>query len=803
MARSKQKKRKKQQRQTAFYEAMPAASLQPVMPDIRQQLALGADEVWGAGQSIGTDLWRNAAAGATAVWDRRDAATDYAAAAGHDAWAFLAMCGKQLVSRRMRALALATASAASIAAIVVTSNLVASTYTHYASTISSPASVLNNKKSGTTITDRNGVVLYNGYGAQSNAVIPFEDMPKDLKNATLAAEDPTFYDHPGFSWQATARAAWVDVIKGGKMEGGSTLTQQLVKNAILTSHKTFERKFQELVLSMELERRYSKDEILGMYLNEIYYGQGSHGVEAAAQSYFRKSVRDLTLSESAFIAGLPLGPSRFDPNLDPEAAIGRRNFVLDRMAGYGKITSNQAAVAKAEPLNAGARDASIKAPHFVFYVLDQLRSQYGDDVVEQGGITVKTTLDYSKQEKAQEIVAAQIDHLAGHNATNGGLISLEPSTGDIIAMVGSRDYNAPGFGAVNVMLANLQPGSSFKPIAYVTAFAKGWNGSTQVVDKPIREPNGDGTFYEPKNYDLKFRGQVTLRRALANSLNIPAVEVLKFAGIPQTLEMAHKLGITGLNQPSRYGLSLVLGGGEVRPIDMATVYATFANQGIKVTPRAILTVSDRYSKDITKTDTPKPVRALEAKYASMITSILSDNNARTEEFGANSPLKLSRPAAAKTGTTNDFRDNWTVGYTPGLVTAVWVGNNDHSAMNNVDGITGAAPIWHDFMEWALAGTPVQNFIVSADVSQFHVCATGGIVDGAAPGYTELAPTDAPIIRPCVLTPSPTTTPGPTPDPKSPGTDPGITASTLSPSPAPGTPVPPSKHKLIPTPPPKI
>lgn len=776
MARSKQQKRRKQQRQTAFYEAMPGVVMPPVMPEIRQQLTIGAEAAWETGRSIGTDLWQDAAAGATSIWKRRDTAAQYGRAAARDMGAFLATCGRAITSRRTRALVLATGGVASIGAVIVGSNLVAATFNHYAATISSPAAVLNNKKSGTTIVDRNGIVLYNGYGAQANKVIQLGDIPQNLKNATLAAEDPSFYDHPGFSWQATARAAWVDVTHGGTVEGGSTLTQQLVKNAILTSQKTFERKFQELVLAMELENRYSKDEILGMYLNEVYYGQGSSGVEAAAQSYFRKPAHDLTLSESAFIAGLPLGPSRFDPNLDLESAVGRRNFVLDRMANLDMITSDQSKSAKAEPLNAQSRDITIKAPHFVFYVLNQLREEYGDDAVEQGGITVKTTLDYAKQERAQAIVAAQIEHLAGHNATNGGLISLDTSTGDIIAMVGSRDYSAPGFGAVNVMLANLQPGSSFKPIAYVTAFTKGWNGSSQVDDKPIREPNGDGTYYQPKNYDLKFRGQVTLRRALANSLNIPAVQVLKFAGIPQTLDMAHKLGITSLNDPSRYGLSLVLGGGEVRPIDMATVYGTFANQGMNVKPRAILKVSDRFEIDITKDNQPKPVRALEAKYAAMITSILSDNPARTEEFGANSPLKLSRPAAAKTGTTNDFRDNWTVGYTPSLVTAVWVGNNDHSAMYNVDGITGAAPIWHDYMEMALAGTPVENFPIPPDITGFHVCATGGLTPTTSPGYTELAPSDAPITRQCVVAPTPkpsdNASPTPVTDPKVPSTDPG-------------------------------
>ena len=803
MARSKHNKRKKRlERQNSFYEAMPSASIQPAMPEMRAQLAIGAGEVWYTGREISHDLWgiaramgrrflRSAGIQGRLLREGMESKWPYARAGLADAGGFLLTCGRVVVSRRVRLVVLALGATAVLGGIVVGTNMAADTFNRYSTIISSPAAVLNNKKSGTTILDRNGVVLYNGYGAQSSATVPFDQLPQTLKDATLAAEDPTFYDHPGFSWQGTARALFVDITHGRKAEGGSTLTQQLVKNAILTSNKTFERKFQELVLSMQLEGRYSKDQILGMYLNEVYYGQGSNGVEAAAQSYFRKPAKDLALGESAFIAGLPLGPSRFDPNLDPEAAVGRRNFVLDRMTSLGKITALQAKAAKAEPLNAQSRDITIRAPHFVFYVLSQLRNQYGAAMVEQGGITVKTTLDINKQDKAQTIVADQVAKLAGHNASNGGLISIEPSTGDIQAMVGSRGYDTPGFGAVNVTLANLQPGSSFKPIAYVTAFMKGWNGSTQVDDKPISEPNGDGTFYQPMNYDLKFRGQVTLRRALANSLNIPAVEVLKFAGIQTTLDMAHKLGITSLNDPSRYGLSLVLGGGEVRPIDMAAVYGTFANGGMKLEPRAILSVADRNGKDLTKNAQPKPVRALEAKYAAMITSILSDNPARTEEFGPNSPLKLSRPAAAKTGTTNDFRDNWTVGYTPGLVTAVWVGNNDHSAMNNVDGITGAAPIWHDYMEWALSGTTVQQFDVPADVTAFHVCSTGGLVDALTPGYTELAPINAPLTRQCMLMPSPSPsalpTASPTPDPKAPGDGGDITGSPV-PLPAPIRPI---------------
>jgi 1A family penicillin-binding protein len=654
---------------------------------------------------------------------------------------------RALTSRRARHLYLAVTTASALTLVAIGAVTAASTVRSYTRYISSPAALLAKKKTGTVILDRNGQVLFEGYGAQGAKSVQLSDLPASLKDATLAAEDPSFYDHTGFSWRATARAAWVDFSHHGTVEGGSTLTQQLVKNALLTSTKDFERKYQELLLSMELEQHYSKDQILDMYLNEIYYGQGSSGVEAASETYFHKPAHDLTLGESALLAGLPLGPSRFDPNADPAAATGRRDYVLSRMLALGKVTKAQADATKAQPIqlaSAGApqtattsvsplmvyaKNVTIKAPWFVFYVLDQLRAQYGDDLIEQGGITVRTTLDLSKQQLAEQTVTTHVQSLASHHVTNGGLVSLEPATGNILAMVGSVDYNAPGFGNVNVTLSDLQPGSSFKPIAYATAFKKGWNGATTIDDVPFSAPNGDGTLYTPQNYDLRFHGTVTLRHALDNSLNIPAIKVLQFAGIPETLQTAHDLGITTLNDPSRYGLSLVLGGGEVRPIDMATVYGTFANNGLRVEPRAILSVTDRYGQDITKPTATKPQAAIDPRIAYMITNILSDDFARQPEFPLGTALKLSRPAAAKTGTTNDFRDNWTVGYTPQLVTAVWVGNNDHTAMQGIDGMTGAAPIWHDYMEGALSDTPVENFAVPSGITTAKVCpSNGGLAD---------------------------------------------------------------------------
>jgi membrane peptidoglycan carboxypeptidase len=532
-----------------------------------------------------------------------------------------------------------------------------------------------------------------------------------------------------------------------------------------------------------------------MYFNSIDYGEGSYGIGTAAQTYFHTDVAHLTLAQSAMLAGLPLGPSRFDPAVFPADAVARRNYVLDRMEQLGYITSAEQKTAIAEPLVASAQQTQIQAPQFVFYVLDQLRQKYGDDLVEHGGITVTTSLDLDKQNAAQKIVSDHIATIASHNATNSGLISIDPHSGDIIAMVGSADYNNPTYGNVNITTSRLQPGSSWKPFEYLTAFEKGWTGGTVIDDKPISIPNYDGTAYAPKNFDEKYHGTMTIRKALDNSLNIPAVETLQFAGIDATLKTASDMGITGLGDASQYGLSLALGTAEVTPLDMATAYAALANQGGKVTPRAILKVTDRNGKNITQPDSTTPQTVMDPRYAYMMTSILSDDNARKDEFGLNSPLKLDRPDAAKTGTTEHFDDDWTVGYTPDLATAVWVGNNNHTPINGLNGIQGAAPIWHDFMEMASAGTPVHDFIQPPGVVMVEVClSNGGLTSNTAGsvanevylvGHTPttqcqnppLAPTPVPSDNPAPDSPQPpipppnsnpsaqSNQPAPTPNPK--------------------------------------
>ena len=760
MAKSKRKKLRRRNAQP-FYEAMPLSLDTPVQP--------GYD--WEAIAAVGSAAWSDTRR--LVGWLRR-----------------------LLWNRRARATYLALAATLTLTATVGGLAFAASTYTFYASDLASPAALLAKKQVGTTILDRNGTVLYEAYGAQHTALDALDTLPLSLRNATLAAEDPKFYSEPGVSWRGIARATVVDITHMGKVEGGSTLTQQLIKNSVLSDDKSFTRKFKEVVLATNLEQRYSKDEILQMYLNETYYGEGANGIEAAAQTYFHKPASQLDLSQSALLAGLPLGPSRLDPNTNPGDATDRRNFVLDRMATLGQITTAQAKVAKAEPVTVFAQSHDIKAPWFVFYILDQLKASYGETAVEQGGLTVTTTLDLSKEQTAENIVTGQINKLSSHNVTNGALVSLDPASGDILAMVGSANYNAPGWGAFNVITQGArQPGSSFKPFAYVTAFEKGWTGATTVIDAPVSFPLGDGQIYTPENYDLKFHGTVTLRHALDNSLNIPAIKVLQYAGINDTINTANALGASVNSSAANCGLSLVLGCAEVTPLDMATGYAAFDTGGAKVTPRAILNVVNRNGKTISKKLSTDSTTVLDPRYAYMMTNILADNHAREPEFPFNSPLRLTTdpsnsnsseiPAAAKTGTTNDFRDNWTVGYTPGVVTAVWVGNSDNSPMENVDGITGAAPIWHDYMESVLAGQPVANFTVPAGISTATVCSDGGLANPWDSGTTEVFPTSEVPTAHC-NTSAPVASPSPTPTNLS-GLFGNLFGSTPTPSPSP-TPV---------------
>ncbi len=742
------KKKRKKSKQLQFFEALPGASTLP-MPG-----------------GIDVQPWED-----RAIQLGRDLA-GYASATARDLGHFGRYLARKLSGRNARrsylALIVLGATVVTGAALLIAS----STYAIYSSDLTSPSALANKHKTGTTILDRNGKVLYEVYGASTRTDVKFGQVPQNLINATLAAEDANFFNHSGVDPRGIVRALYTDMMHRGTVEGGSTLTQQLVKNTLLTPERSVTRKVQEITLAIEMERRYTKQQIIEMYLNDIYYGQGSYGVGTAAQTYFKKDVKDLTLGESALLAGLPLGPSRFDPTVNLPAAIERRNYVLDRMASLGQITAEQATAAKAESIVASPHQITINAPWFDFYVLDQLRAKYGDDMVERGGITVTTTLDLDRQNLAQQLTRDQIDRLRYRHVTNAALVSTDPSTGEIISMVGSYDYNDPNYGTVNLTTSDRQPGSSIKPVCYLGAFTKGMNGASPLDDKPLSIPDGSGQVYKPTDYDGKFRGVVTVRRAIAGSLNVPAVNMLKQVGVGTCLDMAHNLGITTLNDTSRYGLSLTLGAGEVKMIDMAEVYGTLANGGVKVPLTAIKKVADRDGNDITKPD-PKPSTkpVVDPRLVYMMTNILSDNDAKTEIFGSVTPFKIApHQVAVKTGTTTDFRDNWTVGYTPDIVTVVWAGNNDNTPMGQVDGFTGAAPIWHDYMANFLKDHPVHNFTRPAGLVTAKVCSAtgdGGLANPWDKATEELFLAEAPITRKCnSAAPKPPETPSPTPPPNS-------------------------------------
>lgn len=577
------------------------------------------------------------------------------------------------------------------------------------------------------IFDRNGQLLYEIFADEHRVPVDLESLPPHVAQATVAIEDERFYSHLGVDFIGISRAA-INNFQGKPIEGGSTITQQLVKNALLTREKTITRKVKEAFLAVITEIFYSKPEILEMYLNYISYGGTAVGIEAASQQYFDKPASELTLAEAALLAGLPQAPSTYSPfGSNPERAEQRQATVLDKMAQQGFITSLQAEEAKAEKLQYALSVNDIKAPHFVFYVRDLLYEQYGVETVEKGGLRVTTTLDLNIQEAAQASVSAEVDSLERYRVGNGAAMVVKPNTGEILAMVGSRDYFAKEHdGQVNVTLAQRQPGSSIKPLMYATAFQnKVLNPGSVLLDVPTCFQITGQEPYCPKNYDGSFRGPVTIRQSLGNSLNIPAVKSLKILGVSDFMDLATSMGITSWTDPSRYGLSLTLGGGEVRMIDLAQAFSVIANQGVKVPLSPLLSVKDyqgnvlyemqpqqRLETLADMTDDPSLTkendltRVMDPAPAYLTAHIMQDNTARQAAFGSRSELVIpDQIVSAKTGTTNDLRDNWTVGFTPEFLAITWVGNNDNSTMNQslVSGVTGAAPIWNDIMSFILEG----------------------------------------------------------------------------------------------------
>jgi 1A family penicillin-binding protein len=602
-------------------------------------------------------------------------------------------------------------------------------------TLPSPEKIVRTQGFSTKVLDRNGEVLYDIYTNQKRTSVDLDQIPLYLRQATIAIEDKNFYKHQGFDPLGILRGL-SRFFTVGRAQGGSTLTQQLVKNVLLTSERSVFRKVKEFVLAVQIEKKYSKDQILQMYLNEVPYGGTSFGVEAAAETYFGKKVGDLNLVECAILAGLPQRPSAYSPySSNPKAYINRTQEVLRRMREDGYITKDQEAQAKKELENITfqSQGASFKAPHFVQYVQKILEDRYGANVIEQGGLRVTTTLDLKLQEKVQTIVSEEIAKVEKQKITNGGAVVLNPETGEILAMVGSKNFNDPNYdGQVNVTVALRQPGSAFKPFTYVTAFKEGYTASTLLMDVPTTFPGGIGQpDYQPVNYDGKYRGPMQVRYTLANSINVAAVKMLAMVGIKDVLETAYSMGVTTLPPTqetlNRVGLSLTLGGGEVRLLELTDAYSAFMNGGFRVDPVAILKVEDSNGKVLEENKPEKGKRVLSPEQAFLIESILSDNNARKEIFGTNSLLNIpGRTVMVKTGTTNDKRDNWTIGGNGQGIVGVWVGNNDNSPMLNVaSGVSGASPIWRRTIMEVLAGKSDSPFEIPSGIVTAAVDSVSG------------------------------------------------------------------------------
>lgn len=583
----------------------------------------------------------------------------------------------------------------------------------------------NDYAQSSQILDRKGRLLYEIYSDKKRTMVKLSDIPDDLKKATLAIEDVNFYKHSGFDFKGILRGLYRTVVEK-RLQGGSTLTQQLVKNALLTQERTISRKIKEAILTVATEALYSKDQILEMYFNQTPYGGTVWGAEAAAREFFDKDVKDLDLAEAALIAGLPASPTKYNPFSHPETAKARQEMVLQRMYEVGYINQNQMEEAKAEELNYHLDRTGILAPHFVFYIKEQLAEKYGLQKLTEGGLKVTTTLDLDVQNMAETIVASEVAKLKKSNVTNGAAIVTDPSTGQILAMVGSIDYFSTDIdGKYNVVTAPRQPGSSIKPLNYAVALETGKITASSIVDD---DPTCFGIEnqdpYCPSNYGNAYHGLQSIRNCLANSLNIGAVKVLKLNGVETFIASASAMGITTFKDPANYGLSLTLGGGEVYMTDMATAYGVFANMGVKQSLTPILKITDKDGTTLEEFKQEPGERVMSRETSYIIQNILSDDGARSMVFGAGSLLNIKGhpEVAVKTGTTNDLRDNWTYGYTSDYVVGTWVGNNNNSKMSGVvSGTSGAAPIWNKIMTQLLKDETVKKPVVPTNIISVPVC----------------------------------------------------------------------------------
>jgi len=605
----------------------------------------------------------------------------------------------------------------------------------------------------TKIFDRNGTLLYQIYAQQNRTLIPLSSIPKYLQKATIAIEDKNFYDNSGVDITAIIRAAIAD-ISGRSLQGGSTITQQLIKSTLLTPEISIKRKIKEIILAFWADKVYTKDQILEMYFNQVPYGGTAWGIEAASEVYFNSKAKDLDLAQSAFLAGLTKAPTNYSPfGQSPNLWKQRQKEVLTNMEKLKFITSKEKDDALKEELVFSNPQTPIYAPHFVMYIKDLLTKKYGLGMVEKGGLSVITSLDLKTQDMAQKTVTAEVENNVYLNLTNGASIVTNPKNGDILAMVGSKDYSDLNSGNFNVTTALRQPGSSIKVVTYTLALANGFTAATILDDSPISYISPGSPAYIPVNYDGKFRGKISLRIALANSINIPAVKVLSKIGVPNMINLGKKMGITTWNNPENYGLAITLGAAETKMTDMATVYGVLANEGKRVNLNPILKLTDSTGNVLEekKDDNFEKIQVIDPGIAFIISDILADNNARSMEFGTNSPLNIpNHNVSVKTGTSDNKRDNWTIGYTPDYVVAAWVGNNDNSPMSQslASGITGAAPIWHSIMTNLLVNYSSNGISIPQDVIQklcigrkeYFIKGTEGLVNC---NYVPATPTPKP------------------------------------------------------------